>query len=357
MQLRTVFAALFALSTAVAAWGQQVTQIPDCFTGFAMNASGQSGAVFDNRSVGCTFWTVTYLNDGFATVTLTVQSASDSGGAPGPWAAFVGTVLTGLNPNTSITNAYSILGGYNPWVRVSLSSTGAGLVRGTLYGYKAGTGGALASCPSPCPVVGTAATGAAPVGNPVQVGGSDGAAMRPMKVAPDGSVEVQGPAADGAAGGNPLGMGVYDALGNARVLRAASAATDGDSGSRTGLIAQQTWNGATYDRNFACIHQAPITASGAGYTEIVAASGTTVVRVCHVSFAAATPVNIKFGQGTGANCATGTADITGVYQNVSSFAVDFSPTASLRTTAAGQALCINLAVGVAVGGVVIYAQY
>jgi hypothetical protein len=80
------------------------------------------------------------------------------------------------------------------------------------------------------------------------------------------------------------------------------------------------------------------------------------VRICHISLSTASAEDIKIVYGTGANCVTGPADMTGLYRNVTSIALDFQPTAALRTIAS-QAVCVNQSAAVNAGGVVIYAQY
>jgi len=110
--------------------------------------------------------------------------------------------------------------------------------------------------------------------------------------------------------------------------------------------------------DFNCTQSAPIsfTAGGAGSTQIVALGTSQVIRVCHVSFAGTVAVNAKLVYGTGANCVTAPADVTGPYQNVLSLALDFGSAGALRTPA-GQALCLNVSGAVTVGGVVSYAQF
>ncbi|MBF6570524.1 MAG: hypothetical protein IVW54_16780 [Candidatus Binataceae bacterium] len=115
------------------------------------------------------------------------------------------------------------------------------------------------------------------------------------------------------------------------------------------------FNGATWDRDFTCPLSAPITFTAAsGSLQIVAASGATIVRICHISISSSAASNWTIQYGTGANCGTGTAALTGAYNNVTTFALDFAGT--LRTPAS-QALCLNSSVAVTAGGVVTYAQF
>jgi hypothetical protein len=117
------------------------------------------------------------------------------------------------------------------------------------------------------------------------------------------------------------------------------------------------FNAATYDRQFICASQAVFNLSGSGATQIIALSGTTVIRICHISMSTTATEDIQIEQGTGSNCGTNNAAITGLYKSVQSMALDFTPQESLRTTTGGRAVCINQSASQALGGVVIYAQY
>lgn len=130
--------------------GQAAGQVPDCLVAFSFTtATSLPTNGFDNRQLGCTTWVVTYNSTGFTGLTMTVQSAPNSGGSPGSWSTF--TPVNGSNPETATTQATATFGGltsYFPFVRVTLSGlTGSGTVRGALYGWKtpavsvAGTGG------------------------------------------------------------------------------------------------------------------------------------------------------------------------------------------------------------------------
>ena len=134
---------------------------PDCLMYFVLTGAAADSASFDNRQVGCTTWTMAYTSSVYTGLVLTVQSDTDNAGVPtaGAWAAFAGTVLSGVNPNGATTQASVSLSGYYPWMRVDLAKgVAAGTIRGVLYGYKerttqsifvwgGGPGGAPAFCP------------------------------------------------------------------------------------------------------------------------------------------------------------------------------------------------------------------
>jgi hypothetical protein len=121
-----------------------------------------------------------------------------------------------------------------------------------------------------------------------------------------------------------------------------------DTIGRVNIATQQLFN--------ACPLQAAITLTAAGNTEIIPLSGSTTIRICHLSLGAAAAEDIKITRGTGANCAAATADVTGLYRAVTSLALDFEPFAALKG-AAGTAICINQSGIVNAGGVVVYAQF
>lgn len=228
--------------------------------------------------------------------------------------------------------------------------TGAGSVIGTLQGYKTGyaLGGAPVpggGCPgtagTPCVVIGNVADGSAASGAPVRVAGKDGSGnVQDMLTGTDGAVVPSHgtPAtADGIAGtrtqtddaGNPL----YN-----RSIR-------------------WVYNGSTFDRDFACTGTAAITFTAtSGSLQIVALSGSTVIRVCSIMLASDTVTNITLQYGTGSNCGTGTTAISGPIPNVLQLTNNWMPQAAPRT-AASNAFCINSSATATIGGTVTYAQF
>lgn len=110
---------------------------PDCVIFFSFATTGNS-INFDNRTRGCQDWTVAYTAQGFATLSLITQSAPDAGATPGAWVTFAGTVVNGINPNTSVAQATTRFSDYYPWMRVRLDAItgGPGTVVGVLYGWK-----------------------------------------------------------------------------------------------------------------------------------------------------------------------------------------------------------------------------
>lgn len=196
-----------------------VLQQPDCQQFFSLTIA-TSSASYDNRFNGCTFWTASYGSRGFSALTFAVQSASNAtGDIPGSFGTFSGTVLTGNNPSTVITQAYTELVGFNPWVRVNLSGlTGMGSVQGTLYGWKlrpanSSSGG---GCSDPCTVIQpTAANLNATVVGAGTAGTPNVGVVTIQGISSGTAVVVGGAAADGAArSGNPVPMAGRDTANN-----------------------------------------------------------------------------------------------------------------------------------------------
>lgn len=144
---------------------QNTTITPDCQIFFNFTAAGNSGVYQNFTSPGgtggatCTTWTVAYAVTGFSALSLTFQSAPALAGSqttPGTWGTYGGTVLAGINPNTSATTGaqttFSNVAVSTPFLRVNLAGlTGSGRVWGTFYGYKSGylgSGGFSGLCPN-----------------------------------------------------------------------------------------------------------------------------------------------------------------------------------------------------------------
>jgi hypothetical protein len=196
---------LFLLFTLVyagksVAWAQGTTVPPDCQWQDVLTASGATPLLngYDNRFQQCETWTLAYEATGFSSFTLTFQS-SVGATTPTSFGAYTGSTVessSGFGTNTTggiatYTNLATGTVVNTPWVRVNLASAmGTGTVRIFLYGYKTGYtggtgggggGGGGSGCPNPCPVVGTAASGSVPSGNPVQTAGSDGTDIRTIR--------------------------------------------------------------------------------------------------------------------------------------------------------------------------------
>ena len=366
-------------------WAQPLTTpvnlIPDCmlFFDFAANASSAS---FDNRFLGCKTWYVAYTSTGFPALTLTLQSAPDNAGAPGAWAAFAGTLIEGVNPNVALTQASTIMYGYYPWNRVTLAGAVAGAgrrLRGTFYGYRQTPvatvilpPGITVTADQGLPAVqanrwpvflsdGVNAQGL--VANPFFNRLSDGAAAQGVVANPLFNRLSDGAAAQGVVA-NPLfarlsdGAAAQGTQANPLFNRLSDGTNPVGTTANPLAAGQEYFLGATsaWTPAPACNSRAAITIAGAGTTQIVALSGATQIRICHLSLSLTGATNITVVQGTGVNCVTGPADITGAYANILGLALDLDGR-SLVTAAAGQAVCVTNSAAVTGGGFVTYTQY
>lgn len=106
-----------------------------------------------------------------------------------------------------------------------------------------------------------------------------------------------------------------------------------------------------YDKSCAAVQIVNVSASG--NTVVLSNAGNTFprFRICHLSLAFASAVDFKLTQGTGANCGTGTADLTGTYRNVGTIALDFSRAITAKSM---QSVCVNLSAAVNGGGIIMY---
>lgn len=343
--MKTLLAFLGTLVLGASARAQTfVVNQPDCIIFFHFTATGQTSptspnAGLDNRTTGCTTWNISFTSVTLTNATVTLQSAPNTTtGVPGSWVTYANaTVISGTNPLTigaTPAAGFAWLIGYNPWVRVLLTIAGgpaAGVVDGAAYGWRIPSAGAS-------PVATQNVNIVAPLGQALM------AASIPVVLASNESaVGIQGTSAAQADGVN----------------NTATVVATGPTGTPTASFAQTfpyRFNGSTWDRDFSCTHQAAITLAASGDTEIIPLSGSTVIRICHISLATTPPEDIKITQGTGTNCGTGTADVTGLYKQVTALAFDFGPSGALRS-GAGKAICLNQTGTQAAGGVVVYAQY
>lgn len=307
---------------------------PDCQIFFHFTAAGQTqplapNAGLDNRTTGCTTWSVSANSSGFTAFNLVLQSAPNANGAPGTWVTYLNqTILIGANPivGAGAGAAGSVyLQGYNPWVRVRLATvTGSGTVDGVAFGW---------SIPS------AGSSSAATTNVNVQQWGGAATSLGQKLMASSVPVVI---ASDQSQVGVNLSQvgGVSTSLGQ----KAGSASIP------VVLASDQPAVGGT------CTKQAAFNLSGSGNTQIIAASGSTKISICHISLAGVSPEDIKLVQGTHVttDCDTGAADLTGLYKTVSGLALDFGP--NTLNTNASQAVCINQSVAQATGGLVIYAQ-
>jgi hypothetical protein len=223
-------------------------------------------------------------------------------------------------------------------------------------------------------VQGTATGDAAASGNPVQVGGVDAAGnIQELPVADAGTAA---PAQTLLVGGSN-GTNVYPLCVNSTVGQLCSAAqtvgTDGFTNGALGQDVGQTgggllkifglylFNGATWDRAITCSNTSTFSVAST-VTQVIAASGTTKIRICSfdINPATTTAGSADLVYGTGTNCGTGTTTLTGAYTLPAVAVVDITPSTlsatSPLTTPASQAVCVR-AVTSTVNGFIVWEQH
>jgi hypothetical protein len=183
-----------------------------------------------------------------------------------------------------------------------------------------------AGCPNPCPVVGTAADGAVPTGNPILAAGFDGTNTQTLLTDTSGRQIVTPQAAVGAASGNPFPTGYRDDSGN--------------------VLA-----------DYGFPDQAAVTISAGTDTVIVSGVMSTNTYVGHISFSLDSAQTVTIRQGTGSTCGTNTAILYGPAPNVTAVALDYDSKGPLHTTVAARDLCLHLGGSATVGGGIVYGTH
>jgi hypothetical protein len=209
-------------------------------------------------------------------------------------------------------------------------------------------------------VVGSVASATADSGNPIKVGGVFANALPSVSTGQRVDMAM-------TAGGAPIvqvggrgGTGA-DGLPNTSGIAYPISASGGASPatSLNGLaVLPWVFNGSTWDREFTCPSSAVINVTAAATTELVALTASQVIRVCSFTITGVTALTTAtFVYGTGTNCATGQAALTGAMQlGVSTAISNSAGNGSLFRTASANALCLTAATG-NVTGFVTYAKY
>lgn len=118
-----------------------------------------------------------------------------------------------------------------------------------------------------------------------------------------------------------------------------------------------TFNGSTWDRDFTCPNTAPINITAGTTGQVIALSGSTVIRVCSFAVSLATAGTVSFLYGTGSTCGTGTTGIMSAMTLGSGVPFALSGArGSVFRGAAANAVCVSAVTGSAVGWMT-YAQF
>jgi len=285
----------------LAAQQNQTRVQPDCTLGASFTNTGNS-VNYDNRSqlsvnpgTPCTLWALTWQAQSAVTsLTINIEGAPDSNGSPGTFTSLANATTF---PSGKLT--YSASTSFYPWMRITVSAVGsAGTINAVLNGWRedqasiAGGGGGGSGC------VGTSTT----------------------------PCVVDGPTAQGSAPTKPpVQVAIVDNAGN--------------------IITPAYCNTSTN-----------ITLSAvSGENQIIALSGSTVIRICNISVGMSASGTVSITAGTGSNCGTSTVTLWGPYpSNTTGFAQDF---AGVLVAPAGDAVCLNFGSTVTAGGGVSFAQF
>lgn len=265
---------------------------------------------YDNRSTGCNSWTVYYVADSGATVSLAFQSTNGQT-VPGTWVTYTGNTQNSSPSFGSATAGLAVYCGLatcisggvtveTSWLRVSVTTINNGTLRVFFYGYRTGSsGGGSSGGGGGSGCVGT-------VGTPCVVAGTE----------PPGSTAS-----------NPVPTSLRDDTGN--------------------VAAANAFPG-----------QAAPAASAASAMLLKAGVAAKLIYVGHVSFSLAAGTTVQFVQGTTSStpCDTAQAALSGTYQNTTAVALDFTPAAALHTTVTGDDLCAIFGASSTGGGLLEYSQ-
>lgn len=351
----------FALFFVSCLWGQQTSTTPDLTQSSSFSAcsstAGTTITVPDNTPV--LFWRLTFYTDGvgFTAASVQIQGAPDNGGVPGVWTTTGFSTIDGANPIVSAAQGTVAIRGYFKFIRAQcVSATGSGgSIPFALLGYRgtnpaasagggaasnvnvsqyggnsvisAGTNGAFATG-------GCVATAMAPTCNPVLIAGFDGTNQDDVRVDTSGQLVPSG-----------VSTAMANGVSNTQILpQVGNAGTPTVAGERTFPL---KFNGASWDRDQNCATAKPTITnlSGSGNTQIFAGTAAQNIYICDIEFSTGTPEDFKYTEGTGANCASGTADSTALMKNISAWSLTpgGGTTAYLITQTAGDSLCANQA--------------
>lgn len=201
-------------------------------------------------------------------------------------------------------------------------------------------------------VTGNVAAGATDSGNPVKAGGVYSATLPTLTDGQRGNVQLT-TKGELLATLSYSGTAIAGTTDNADGVAATSTAN-----SLKVLSRPMIYNGASWDRAFACTNSASVNVTAGSTTQIVALSGSTTIRVCSVSIGISATGTVAVSYGTGTNCSTGTTTLVAAMPLATgTLWQQTAPSGgSLFRSAAANALCISAVTG-NVTGAITYAQF
>jgi hypothetical protein len=278
-------------------------------------ATGRSVA-FDNRGRQCISWAINYYCNGCTAISIELDQAPDNNGVPGTWTIFHSMqAMTGTQFGDQNTQVFA------PWVSINLTVLGGGgaTVVSRAIGFSQGTANTIF---------------------PFNAGpGTQGFDYAP--------VSVSGPSNFTVGDGTPQSQTALFTPQNNQPV----------NGMALGVL-PLLFNGSTWDIPFYCKNTSVFSPASTGNTQIIAASGSTRVRICSVGFSATGGANnVKLQYGTGANCATGPADLLGLEVLGANGLSQHNYNPGALITPASQAVCANLSAATAVQVTVTWEQH
>lgn len=139
--------------------------------------------------------------------------------------------------------------------------------------------------------------------------------------------------------------------------RSLNGGADFSTGLGVGAVSAYAFNGANYERTFSCVSGAVVNVTAGATTQVIAQSSSTAIRICSIVLTISAPGTAAFVQGTGSNCGTGQASLTGPMTMTTGVPISFgSGMGSVLRTSSAQAFCLS-ATGGNVAGWVMFAQY
>lgn len=343
-----------------------VTGVSKCVIPFYFTVTGthapqaNTTAGYDNRQDGCSNWVLYASNIGFTVVSLLVESApAAASNLPGTYVSFAGTIVSGVNPFVSTTQASTVLTGFYPWVRVTATLTGSGAVVGVLLGDPTPPSNIA---PVPAVISGTVDENLKQINGTtvLQGNGVTGLGSQRVTVASDNTSIPVTPLANSTidlnrVGGTAVvngGLAGSQSIGGTAAQGAAPTANPiliaglGSGGAGVGVLSSPV----------VCDQSAVITVSAAATTQIVSLVASKKIRVCSFSITLSTAGTVQFVYGTGVDCGTGTTNLTGAMNVATNGSINFWGGGSLFNTINSNALCLSAVTGNA-SGVLSYAQF
>jgi hypothetical protein len=229
-------------------------------------------------------------------------------------------------------------------------TTGSGVEQDVNLTQINGTAAVTAGVNGLLAVGGNVSSGVADAGNPVKIGCVYNSTRPTLTNGQRGDCQLSDRGAVGTFIQGPSGTTTVAVDGTV---------TDGVSGAGTLRVGSfpYAFNNSTWDRAFTCSNSAVIDVTGGATDQLVALSGSTVIRVCSYNVTASASATFTFQYGTGVTCGTGTTALTGVMQIAANASNGMSGmNGSLFRGAAANALCLA-ATGGNITGFVTYAQY